>query len=510
MPVAYAPCRRAPSRARHMPAAAPVIGTSTRVRAFDHPLWWSALALLLLNDHVLKDAGVLPAWLTGKLSDVAGLLVAVPLVASLVQARGAWARRGVVLGVGALFAALELSPGFSAVIVRAFGVLGLAWRLWPDPTDLLALAVLPWAAWLGVFTERRVRLAPERAAVVLGAMACLASGSGGSTTKPPSGPTVKNDSDEAAMLIVASTDGAGGCDVYTQDRVSILTPEAYGMRSEVVLDTGDRAPLGEGTCGAAWIQLVDDEDVYVYWHDLPKLDSSVTQGDQRRAARTVSLTGRPGHYTATLGDDLHRFDPGRKPPGSSCPEQKITHSLRWTDVPSPQAWLQLQKVERDADNCLAVTWLADDEDAGGDFVQTLCIPDSMFPFSEGEVVSVIQEGTAARGILRITHYDKAAVTEQLSLWANAEDLPDEPFDGVEVVDCFGALTPCGAYVRPLRVLVHGGKELLPGEDDRIEDKTAETRILAGPSVEVGWTAAACMGSDATVGNNVNVLTLRKL
>lgn len=511
MPVAYAPCRAAPpARDRRMPAAANVKLPSARVRAFGHPLWWGALVLLVLNDHVLKGADVVPGWLTGKLSDVAGLLVAVPLVASLLRARGAWARRVVVLGVGALFAAVELSPGFSAHVEHAFGALGLTWRLWPDPTDLLALAALPVAAWLGVFVERRVRFAPERVAAVLGAVACLASGSDSSTKKPASGPTVKNDSDEPAMLVVASTNGAGGCDVYTQDRVSILTPEAYGTRSEVVLAAGEKAPLGEGTCGAAWIQLADDQDVYVYWKDLPKLDSSVTQGDRRRAARTVSLTGAPGHYTATLGDDLHRFDPGREPPGSSCPEPEDVPSLRWTDVPSPQAWLQLQQVERDADDCLEVTWVGDDDDAGSDFTQTLCIPDWAFPFAEGEIASVIQEGTATRGVLRITHYDKAEVTEQLSIWANAEDLEDEPFDGVEVVDCFGALTHCGAYVRPVRVLVHGGKELLPGADTRIEDKNAETRILAGPSVEVGWTAAACTGSDAMVGNNINVLTLRKL
>lgn len=493
-----------------MPTDATALVASTRVRAFGHPLWWGALGVLVVNDHVCKGAGILPAWLTGKLSDVAGLLVAVPLAAWLVRARGAWTRRGVVFGVGASFAALELSPGFAAHVERVFGAFGLAWRLWPDPTDLLALAVLPLAAWLGAFVQGRGRLAPERMAAVLGAAACLASGSSGGGTKPASGPTLKNESDERAMLIVASTDGAGGCDVYTQDRVSILTPEAYGVRREVVLEAGERAPLGEGTCGAAWIQLAEDNDVHVYWRGLAKLDSSVAQGDRRRLARTVSLEGRPGHYTASLGEDLHRFDPGRKPPGSSCPESKVTHSLRWTDLPSPQAWLQLQKVALDADDCLEVTWVGDDDDAGSDFVQTLCIPDWAFPFSEGEIASVIQEGTADRGVLRITHYDKAEVTEQVSIWSNAEDLEDAPFEGVEVVDCFGALTQCGAYVRPMRVIVQGGKELLPGAEARIEDKDAETRVLAGPSVEVGWTAAACSGSEAMVGNNVNVLAFRKL
>ena len=42
-----------------------------RWSALQHPLWWGALALLLVNDHLLKGAGLLPSFLTGKLK-VAG------------------------------------------------------------------------------------------------------------------------------------------------------------------------------------------------------------------------------------------------------------------------------------------------------------------------------------------------------------------------------------------------------------------------------------------------------
>ena len=40
------------------------------------PGFWAALALLVLNDHLAKGAGVLSGWLTGKLSDFAFLIVA--------------------------------------------------------------------------------------------------------------------------------------------------------------------------------------------------------------------------------------------------------------------------------------------------------------------------------------------------------------------------------------------------------------------------------------------------
>ena len=43
-----------------------------------HPVTVLALVVLVLNDHVLKAAQ--PGWLTGKLSDVVGLVLAPPLV----------------------------------------------------------------------------------------------------------------------------------------------------------------------------------------------------------------------------------------------------------------------------------------------------------------------------------------------------------------------------------------------------------------------------------------------
>ncbi|RYZ01918.1 MAG: hypothetical protein EOO73_33665 [Myxococcales bacterium] len=62
----------------------------------------AALAVLLANDHWLKGAGLLPGWVTGKLSDCAGMVVAPLLAVALVGARGTRARLG-------CFAAVSLS-----------------------------------------------------------------------------------------------------------------------------------------------------------------------------------------------------------------------------------------------------------------------------------------------------------------------------------------------------------------------------------------------------------------
>ena len=107
-----------------------------------------SVALLLLNDHVLKSAW--PGWVTGKLSDVAGVaMVAVALAAILRRSAPAL----VVTAVA--FTALKTVP---VVAVWAAPVLGGVTRT--DPTDLVALVVL---LALRPFLVRRLGAAPPAA-----------------------------------------------------------------------------------------------------------------------------------------------------------------------------------------------------------------------------------------------------------------------------------------------------------------------------------------------------------
>lgn len=112
-------------------------------RAVVHPAWLAALAILVTNDHLLKGSGLLPGWLTGKLSDLAGLFVAPVLLALLFRARTRTSLLFAHLAVGFGFAALELSSELTGAAETLYAALGTEWRQWSDPTDLLALAVLP-------------------------------------------------------------------------------------------------------------------------------------------------------------------------------------------------------------------------------------------------------------------------------------------------------------------------------------------------------------------------------
>lgn len=116
--------------------------------------------MLAVNDHLLKGAGVLPGWLTGKLSDFAGLFFFPLLLVALVALvrRGGPRRLDLTLAcllTGALFAAIQLAPA-AADAYRDLGaavaaLVGPLWRARPtvtaDPTDLVALPVLV-LAWL--------------------------------------------------------------------------------------------------------------------------------------------------------------------------------------------------------------------------------------------------------------------------------------------------------------------------------------------------------------------------
>jgi hypothetical protein len=105
-----------------------------------HPLPLAAILVTALNDHLLKGSGLLPGWLTGKLSDFAGLFFFPLLVAAVLRAKTAAARTIVVVATGALFAAFKLSPRACAFIAPIAGVT-------PDATDLIALPMLAVAWW---------------------------------------------------------------------------------------------------------------------------------------------------------------------------------------------------------------------------------------------------------------------------------------------------------------------------------------------------------------------------
>jgi len=109
-----------------------------------HPLTLISLVMLLVNDHFLKWAH--PSWLTGKLSDVAGMILA-PIVLSV-----ATRHKSPILCALAVAVVFTLTKTWSPANHAWCVTLG---PLAKDPTDLIAL---PFAA-LAVIIARRSRSA---------------------------------------------------------------------------------------------------------------------------------------------------------------------------------------------------------------------------------------------------------------------------------------------------------------------------------------------------------------
>lgn len=117
-------------------------GLIVPARAMLHPLWIASLLLLALNDHLFKGAGFLPEWLTGKLSDATGLIVAPIVLATMLRVRSRRGLLGAHLAVGIVFSLINLSQTVSHAFVGILGRVGLPWVNWVDPSDLLALPAM--------------------------------------------------------------------------------------------------------------------------------------------------------------------------------------------------------------------------------------------------------------------------------------------------------------------------------------------------------------------------------
>ncbi|MBT8493616.1 MAG: hypothetical protein KJO07_11200 [Deltaproteobacteria bacterium] len=145
----------------------------TRVRAGEyllHPAVPIAIAVLVINDHLLKDA--FSSWWTGKLSDVAGMVFFPLILAGLLDVGAHLFGRGLsergrrrlviaaVVMTGVVFAAIQVSPPIATVYRYGLGAIQ-----WPvhavvsfasgggipglhpvahtaDPSDILAMPAL--------------------------------------------------------------------------------------------------------------------------------------------------------------------------------------------------------------------------------------------------------------------------------------------------------------------------------------------------------------------------------
>lgn len=297
------------------------------MKSFTRPLPLGAVIVLLVNDHWLKGAGFLPAWLTGKLSDVAGLFFFPVLLATL--ARYAFGERTdrkertertgryfleetSVVVTGVVFAVLKLWPAASDWATRSWGVVVC------DPTDLVALPSLVLAylymrrAPLGAGVERqkpRRSGATEAVGILVASFASLA-------TSPPYRPFAAWQVQQAESRVVGcarvevwvSKSGKEGVGVS----LSVRASEGCDVRLEgATLAVADhRFPATDLPRGP----LVDERPVYVPF----LFDNEALWNDGKRD-----------------GDLRLRFVVSGEPAELVVPMKHVfTHSERYTPPPT--------------------------------------------------------------------------------------------------------------------------------------------------------------------------------
>ncbi len=382
-------------------------------RALLHPLWLGAVATLAVNDHLLKGAGILPGWVTGKLSDVVGLFAAPLLLAVLlrVSSRRSWALAH--LAIGAVFAAIQLSPSAAQTWSALMGLVGVPWAITSDPTDLLALPMLLLSyAYVPGLASGRVRGSHVGEAAVAGAgmLACVA------TSQLPTEPTYSafetdtylhnaNDYDIVLRVRPLRDTVELDCDLVEEDPAGYLREALFANAQSWTLAPDATMPIVDAwerhpaPCNAAWVDADNLSPSIVFWREgqFPTQwveGTGITPETSGWISVAFDDEGR-GRYE-TEADLIFDIEPlALVEPGVCTPTGPETR-LAWGSIPTGQ-W-RLGEVDEGLDGCVQLslrTGFEDDLEQPGRPWE-LCLPPGMFPFSQGDTVE-FSEGTSVHG-----------------------------------------------------------------------------------------------------------------
>lgn len=495
-------------------------------RGLLHPLWLASLFVLVVNDHGLKGSGLLAPVLTGKLSDVAGLVVAPLLLAALLRVRSVGPWVACHLAVGAVFSAIQLSAPLADGWSALMGLVGFPWVITRDPTDLLALPALAVSGWGFLAVMRRpastsARRSAEVGAAAVGLLCCAATSSEPECCDDGPWDDTATDSDTSddpvdppqlppftADVYVSNATGQDvvvriralrpevsiDCDTVAESpggllRSSLFAPaDSWNLPPNSNVEVFDHMP-GAAPCYAAWVEADALPPALLFWYDgAPSVHSVPAHGQWAAAGEVVLRLDDLDGFTLD-GDANLVFAPNpREPAGEGvCAAQPDADRLGWSS-PVPWGPAQIEAVEVGLDGCLSIELLQGGETRSW----YLCVPESSFPFVVGDDVELrLPEGSdPSLDTLEIAALGADGEILPLpSLWASAgPGLPavdDIELLGVPQYACDIASEPsCGTVERPMAVLVSGGglepAELVAGGEplrQRDEVRTVEVTVL---------------------------------
>lgn len=481
-----------------------------------HPAFWAALALLLLNDHVLKGAGLLPSDVTGKLSDVAGLVVAPWLAVALLDRLKMRSRRARALAFALVvlpFAMMKASPSFAASVDATMSAAGLAWRTWSDPTDLLALAVLPLTWQLSTPQRERharsVQRGLERAGILFGAAACLA------TSRAPGPPTVNasgwllNRTGVSLTLRVRPAEASLDCASLARSGALAAPRDAFGEGVTMVVPANAIIALGRAECQVVLIEGGGLEDIVVVWASLATrtLPTTLATGDDGDTIGRVTLEERDGVIVGVAGIDVQVGARSESPSPSLC-ATSAGETAEWAPRERIVGAHRIAAIDEGADGCLALRLVR--EDSGEMRTLFLCVPPTSLPFVAGARVAIedAADPTGSGAWLHIAELDgEPWARTSLDVFAGVERMDYRELQAsVEPAECASERTECGALVVPAmseathaitRATLRAGEVLRIDAPVGDEGVRAELLFLGG--ARVVFAPATCDAESTAVG-----------
>jgi hypothetical protein len=480
----------------------------------------TALAVLLVNDWLLKGHGLLPGWLTGKLSDVAGLIVAPVSVASAVAARRKRTQLCCIVAVAAIYVLTEISAAGAQLLERWLAWFGLPWRLWPDPSDLAALAVLPlsWFCCRALSSSSGVRSSAGRVARWLTLPACAACLASGGTYTDTFGARAYFYNGTPDTTFVEVSDSWLDCEALSTFGHDVLEPSDFVSLGSFKLAPGEVLPLEPGAlgdrvtarsrsdCGCPLLRVtaagrtvnVDPQDLeYVALVKKPSPGDLAKYQEQLLALHSDS-------DALELGALLGSFElsvPGAPSNGVTCPSTPPPLDFSFppdgsahrtgSDTTAALDDRLIRTAKPVAGNCFELELAAAGAvsepvpadagaDAGerppserfGDARLQICAPFELFPFRAGDRVYIewIQRNASAPTFESVTlHSSRARFRVARGLYGGLHDSVWQDYETrLPAVRCGPARNPKGVPVEPVDV-AYAGQRLVPGSATRIAD-----------------------------------------
>ncbi len=497
-------------------------------RALLSPAWIASLAILGLNDHLFKGSGLIPDVLTGKLSDVAGMLVAPALLAAVTRTKS---RRGLFLchlAVGAVFAAINLSGDAVAAWSALMGLVGAPWRITVDPTDLLVLPTL-FLSWKVLSPEMNKPVPRARVRAIEGTLAgvgvCLSVATSQAEpweeedwwTNPINADVyVQNTSEESTVVRLrplregvdydcfelAANPGVLSEDVFGEAIAYTLAPGNVVAARDINITQDCYAVLVEGDTFPQTLLFWEDGDIPVEWIDGDRAMEGGIILEWEEDHHTIEAMKRP--------ELVHTLADADEPPAGACTVQEDGARLAWTQLPGGDN--RISAFDVGPDGCIAVEFGQGEPDGRTDWY--VCAPPELFPFAAGDWIrsETVNEALIIR---RVAGPDDEPITDSAELFLSAggrlPPLIDTTLSLRADFECSMAPDECGSVSRsasltaqrgdlPVATIAVGETANLdlPGSDLALHLVHAQERILVNTE---------CSEGPGTTGDDIEVVAV---